>query len=155
MLKRSDIKQPSPHHSPGPKALGPRLCSVSRWICTTGHDAAVAAKPTRHQQERARPGPGEGPTRHCRRLLCPATQEPPPPATPASGQGLACGQCVGPLLLVSRQPWELRPPAGVSGFLRTLLSQIDAPIPWSVFHAIGDPDCPVCLPSTVAYRESQ
>ena len=45
MLKRSDIKQPSPHHSPGPKALGPRLCSVSRWICTTGHDAAVAANP--------------------------------------------------------------------------------------------------------------
>ena len=155
MLKRYDIKQPSPHHSPGPKALGPRLCSVSRWICTSGHDAAVAANP--HGISRRGRGQAQerGPLGTGRRLLCPATQEPPPPATPASGQGLACGQCVGPLLLVSRQPWELRPPAGVSGFLRTLLSQIDAPIPWSVFHAIGDPDCPVCLPSTVAYRESQ
>lgn len=60
VLKRSDIKQPSPCHSSGPKAPGPRLCSVSWWICTTGHNAAVAAKTTRHQQEEGEARPRRG-----------------------------------------------------------------------------------------------
>ncbi|CAM9648962.1 unnamed protein product, partial [Rangifer tarandus platyrhynchus] len=82
-------------------------------------------KPQGVTRKKVRPDPGEGPTMHQRALA--SVQEPPPSATPASGQGLACGQRVGPLL-VSRQPWELRRPAGVSGFLRTLLSQSDVPI---------------------------
>lgn len=63
MLKRSDIKQPSPRHSPGPKAPGPRLCSVSGWVCITGHDTAAAAKTTRYQLEEGEARPRRG--SHC------------------------------------------------------------------------------------------
>ena len=59
-LKRSDIKHPSPHHSPGPKAPGPRPRSVSGRISTTSHDTAVAAKTTRCHQEEGEARPRRG-----------------------------------------------------------------------------------------------
>lgn len=60
-LKRSDIKHPSPHHSPGPKAPEPRPRSVSGRISTTSHDTAVATKTTRCHQEEGEARPGRGP----------------------------------------------------------------------------------------------
>lgn len=141
-LKRSDIKHPSPHHSPGPKAPGPRPRSVSGQISTTSHDTAVAAKTTRCHQEEGKARPGRGSHWAPAGIgLCPGTTSTRHSCF-RSGAGLwsVCGASSGVQTAVGiRQP----PP------------QSHVPVLRSVFRATGDPDCRGCPPSTVASRESQ